>query len=174
MENVKVAVTLAGGSMSILTFCTVGRGSILPDGAVWTDRERGLWSRPPSEMNIASEISRAFINSTVVSWRTVAQGDLPVGRDYRDSWVDTGQSVVHDMDSAKKLHLQALRRERNGELEKEDVTCLRLLSMNSDASVVEARRQALRDIPKKAAEVYVTVETIDQLKSVTLGSLLNS
>jgi len=165
-EFVKIAVTLDTGALPILNFVTNGRGSLLPDGGAWVDQSRGLWAREPNETNIKSEISRAFINDNVVSWRIVKE--IPESRDYRDAWCDDGAAITHDMDKARSLKLGDIRRERDEKLKALDTGAIIALSSDDKAKLaqIESEKQALRDLPTALMPQIESANTIDDLNKI--------
>jgi hypothetical protein len=168
MSNVPVAVSLSGGNVSIMRFVTQGRGSILPDGAVWVSD--GQWSREANSTNIFSEISRAFVNDTVTSYRVVLESDIPQERDYRDSVRDTGTALVYDMPTARELHMALIRHERARQFEQLDRDWMKYFAQgnSTQAAAVEAQRQTLRDRPQVIQPDVDAAQTVDALKLITL------
>lgn len=147
LQQVKLAITLDDGSLSVMSFLTVGRGSVLPYGARWgTDpssdteedrakgKEAGSWVRPATDANIFEELSRTFpsidpetkaARPQPVIYRRLADDEMPKDRTYRGAWKDVGTEpgraqISHDMAKAREIHLELVRRARIGKLEELD------------------------------------------------------
>jgi len=162
-----VAVTVEGEPLAVMGILSKGRGSILPSGAEWT--EDGWWVRPPTDAVIAEEVGRYAGGRTVLSYRRILPSDIPNDRSYRNAWVDTGSAVNHDMPKARELHLGRLRLERTGKLAELDIESIRYFGRDGKkVDEIEARKQALRDMPVTLAPVLEACKTIDELKLVSL------
>jgi len=162
-----VAVTLDDGSpVAIMGILEKGRGSVLPSGASWV--HEGYWYRPASSEVIFEEISRAFAGKTVVSYRRIERGEIPIDRAYRNALVDDGEKLIHDMSKAREVHLDKLRRERASKMEALDIELIRALGAGKPVKDIEAKKQALRDMPTMLAPKLAACKTINELKGVTL------
>jgi hypothetical protein len=156
-EQVKVALTLADGSLAVMGFVTRGFN---PDGSVQFERE-------PTPENIQAEIAKAGL--AVVSWRFVDDADLPASREYRNAWHDTGTAIDHDMPKAREIHRERLRAARKPLLEALDIEYQRA-DEDGDAAhkrdVVEHKNwlRGITDDPRIDA-----AQTIDDLKTVAVG-----
>ena len=75
-------------------------------------------------------------------------------------------SLGVDMDKARTIHMNVIRRARNLELEKEDVAYMKAVELGdaSEQATVAARKQALRDIPT-TLDLITDVTTTDELKA---------
>ena len=106
-EQIKVLATYADGGVAVIAFVTV---SYRPDGEIH-------WEREASPENIEAECAKIsqVLPSPIVSWRVIADADVPTARDYRNAWIDTGNAVGHDMPRARELHRDKLRRARERE-----------------------------------------------------------
>mgnify|MGYP001599207816 FL=1 len=87
--HVFVAITVDDGTVHIMDFITVGRGSVLPRGAKWV--REGWWTREPTNENIFAEISRTYptwsssgrlVNPT--GYKIVALEAIPASRGERN------------------------------------------------------------------------------------------
>ncbi len=171
-QFIKVAITLDSGQLSIMSFCVVGRGSILPDGAVWVEGAQGMWTRPPSQENLFSEVSRAFSDPNgpqPVKFRVISDSELPTDRDYRNALRDTGTGIEHDMPKARALHLNKLRNARTMQLEQLDRDWMRATAKGDAdiAAAIEEQRQRLRDMPQAVRPRLDAAQSVQQLKEVT-------
>jgi len=71
-----------------------------------------------------------------------------------------------NMDKARAIHLEEIRRVRNEELVKEDVTFMRAVEdADTDAqATIKTKKQTLRDIPA-TFDITTDVDTPEQLKA---------
>lgn len=147
-ETVKIAIRRVDGSVAIMHFVTRGRGSILPYGATWEDKARGLWRREPSDANVFQEIGRQP-TIDAVAYRRVGEADVPTDRTFRDAWEDDGASIRTNMPKARAIHLGRVRATRARALANLDAEWMRAQGQGkkTEAEAVEAKRQALRDLP---------------------------
>jgi hypothetical protein len=146
-ETILVAVTMPDG-LHITVLATAARGNVLPEGASWLDESTGWWVRPPTQAVIESELKKACPGA--LSWRIIQESDLPTGgRTYRNAWVDTGTSVVHDMPKARDVHRDLIRKLRVPALKELDAQWMRATGQGkkAEADAIESQRQALRDAP---------------------------
>lgn len=69
---------------------------------------------------------------------------------FRDSWVSDGDVVKVDMDKARDIHMQRIRKARADALEANDTAWLTATKKGDTAAVQAAGREAqrLRDLPK--------------------------
>lgn len=105
--------------------------------------------------------------------RVTTVDQLPTDRDYRDAWTDALPTTTVDinMDKAKNIHLDRLRRERDEELKKLDIETFKAYGTKNDVKLqeIEEKKQKLRDMPDKFSEL--AIDTVEQLKSVKLEDL---
>jgi len=105
--------------------------------------------------------------SQPVSYRLISDFALPEDRTYRGAWRDdgAGAQIVHDMGKAREIHLAGVRRARAAKLEGLDRDWMRATGQGKkrDADVIEAKRQALRDLPTTLG--VEDAKTIDELKA---------
>lgn len=69
---------------------------------------------------------------------------------FRDAWEDTGTTIQINMDKARVIHMNRIRKARDAELENLDVSymsALEIFDTNEQARIV-ALKQVLRDIPQ--------------------------
>jgi hypothetical protein len=86
-----------------------------------------------------------------VEWHEVAVDELPRDRTFRDAWVHTGNGRCEvDMDRARSIHMDRIRRARDAELAKLDVPYMKAQERGDQDAMIQiaAQKQALRDIPQ--------------------------
>lgn len=155
-EQTKLALTLADGSLAVMSFVTRG---FTPNGAVQFEREL-------SEASVRAECAKAGL--ALVSWRAITDEDLPATREYRGAWCDRGGRIGHDMPKARDIHRQKLRVERVGRLAKLDVEYQRADEAGDKKAkqTIAKAKQALRDAP--ADPRIEAARTVDELKDIGL------
>jgi hypothetical protein len=97
----------------------------------------------------------------------VENTDLPASGDYFfDAWEWDGSAVAVNMTKARAIHLGEIRRVRNGELVKEDVTFMRAIEAeDTDAqATIKTKKQTLRDLPA-TFDITTDVDTPEKLKA---------
>lgn len=162
-----IAIERSDGGVSLMTFITVGRGSILPEGAAWApELGGGTWFRPASDALIRSEITKVMPAEEVVAWRKATADDVPGDRTYRDAWVHKDGQVVHDMTRARGVHRNLLRKHRAPVLRELDARWMRATGQGktAEADAIEAQRQAWRDAP--AAPRIEAAGSVEELKAL--------
>lgn len=150
---------------------TVGRGSVLPRGAVWIEDRPGWWRREPTDAVIFEEVSRAFTSGPAATgYRRLLPGEVPADRTYRDALRDDGKRLHHDMPKAREIHLGKLRRQRVDVLAELDKRWMAAMGAGDDHAVkaIEAKRQRLRDMPTEKAPALEAAQTTDDLKAIAL------
>lgn len=177
IETVKIAVSLDDGSLSILQFVTLGRGSRLPEGAAWVNQVAGWWKRDATDELVFGEICRAFPAKTdqgaalpkVTGYKFVTDADIPTDRTYRDAWVHDGKTIIHDMSKARDIHRNMLRHARAPKLVELDAAFMKAAEHGNPVVMISAQKQDLRDVTKHPD--IEAAQTVDELKQVTLGLL---
>lgn len=166
-----VAIKMEDGSLAIMQFNT----SIVQGGVEWL--------REATDENIQAEINKTFSsvnrdgevtwNVAVTSWRRISKEDIPTTREFRNAWKDTGSAIEHDMVKCRGIHLGHLRAERAKLLPELDVQWMRAFSTGNtiSAAVVEAKRQALRDMPQTFSANIQAAATVDALKAIVLTQI---
>jgi hypothetical protein len=164
-ETVRIAIRRADGGVSIMSFVTRGRGSVLPYGAAWEDQERSLWKREPTDANVSQEIARIPLLEAT-GYRRIADAEIPADRAFRDALVDDGTRLVHDMPRAREILRQRLRVARVPVLAALDVEYQRADEQSDKAGKarVVLLKQELRDIT--AHPGIEAAQTTDELKQV--------
>jgi hypothetical protein len=164
-EAIKIAIVRPDGGVSIMAFLTIGRGNILPEGAVWLDEKTGSWARSPTESTVAGEVRRAMPD--FVAWYRVADDDIPTDRTFRDALHHNGKALVHDIEKARSIKRDHLRHERASALPLLDNEWMKATGQGDkkSADLVEAKRQKWRDAP--ADPRIDAAKTGEELKAVT-------
>lgn len=166
MNDILVAITMADGHLQIMTLVVNGRGSVLPENAVWSNVP-GYWFRDPTDVVIQSEVDKACYGQSVASWRRIERSALSThDRTYRNAWMDDGKSIVHNMEKAKEIHRNHIRKHRKAKLAELDAQWMKAMGGDDKAAAkaVETQRQVLRDAP--ADPRIAAAKTTDDLKAI--------
>lgn len=165
-ESVRIAIERTDAPLAIMEFITLGRGNILPYGAVW--EKGGWWKREANEANLAYEVLKTFADAE--TWFPVRVDQILTDRTYRNAWASTSgkDGITHDMPKARELHREILRRARAPMLEALDVEYLRAQETGDPAKVaaVALRKQTLRDVTKLPA--IEAAQTVEELKRIVM------
>ncbi|CAB4176449.1 hypothetical protein UFOVP1672_12 [uncultured Caudovirales phage] len=172
--QVQFAVNMDDGTVAVIAFMTEGRSPTLPFGAVWKPDGSGLWYREPSDVNVFAELSKAFPSVDMnglpkpqpVSYKRIEIADLPQDRTYRNALTFDGEAFDHDIEKAKDIQLDLVRRARTVELGKLDVEWMKAVGQgdNKKAQEIEAKRQSLRDAPQTLDMSQVA--NVEELKAI--------
>ena len=164
-ETELLALTFADDTIGIMTFVTCEYNT---DGSP-------RWTREATAEEIEKETLKASKSFDaeklpVKGWRKVKAQEIPEDRSYRNALRHDGTKFYHDMDHARRLHLDNLRDERGRMLEQLDRDWMRASGQGkkAEAKVVEEKRQALRDFPVIKAAAIQSASTTDELKKITL------
>jgi len=113
-----------------------------------------------------------FNSSPVVSFAIVDGANVP-DKTYRNAWVAVNNQVVVDMPKARAIHLERLKAQREELLKVLDVEWSKHTAQNKkqEADAIEAKRQALRDMPVTIQVALNAAQTPEQLKLVTSPAL---
>lgn len=146
-EFTPIAVIRQDGSVAILRYGVLARGSFLPKGAMWLDEMQGIWARPLLPELIEIEVKKAVPD--YVSWKQISEDDLPERDDYRNALRDIDGKLQHDLATAKVLHRNIIRHERAAAFAKLDGDWMKAVAQNDVETIaaVEAKRQVWRDAP---------------------------
>jgi hypothetical protein len=168
IEQIYIAITRADGGVSIMGFVTVGRGSVLPSDAEWIPGRPGWWRRSPTDAAIFYEVSRSTPDAT--GYHRINKADIPADRAYRDALAHDGVKLHHHMPKAREIHLDKLRRHRAIALEDLDKQWMRATAADDKhaAKAIEAKRQALRDMPTTKRPHIEAASTVDELANIKL------
>jgi hypothetical protein len=141
-------------------------GEIKVTGFAWNDA-----TRPPGLTDdefLAYAMERTFQSfgvSVSTPYRVVDEA-IPAAKYslFRAAWTDFDLTV--DMDKARVLHMNDIRKVRNAELVKEDVTFMRAVEDgDTDAqAAIKTKKQTLRDIPA-TFDITTDVDTPEKLKA---------
>jgi hypothetical protein len=104
----------------------------------------------------------------IVGVREIALDEMPVDRDFREAWTDSGKLTI-DMDRARAIHQDRLRQLRSPKLAALDVEMSRAYKDAARQEAIEARRQRLRDVTDDPA--IAAARTPDELRAVLPAAL---
>lgn len=156
-EVTHIAINFEDGSVGVMLFVT----------REYTSDGETRWARAADREGVIQEIAKSSYDQKVVSWRFLEKSEVekipPHWREYRNAWKLT-DSISIDMDAAKEIHKDKLRRLRKPLLEALDVAYMRQLETGEDASAITSQKQALRDVTDDPAIDKAT--TIEELKAV--------
>lgn len=87
-------------------------------------------------------------------------------RTFREAWDFDGTNINVNMTKARVIHLAEIRKVRNAELVKEDVTFMRAVEEgDTDAqATIKTKKQTLRDLPA-TFDITTDADTPEQLKA---------
>ncbi len=172
--SVQIAITMDNGTLQVMSFVTQSRSPTLPYGAVWSDEKMGRWDREPTDKNVLAEITKTFRLKDSkglplpqpVRWKRVEASDIPADRTYRNAWRHDGEKFFHDIEHAKQIHLDKVRRARTAALTELDRDWMKATGQEDQktAKAIEAKRQALRDAPQTLD--LSAVKTVEELKAI--------
>lgn len=164
-ETVLIAIECADDTVIIMAFVTCEYNN---DGSP-------RWTREATAEEIEKEIGRMSVSidkekRPFRGWRRVERSEIPEDRTYRNALRHDGTKFHHDMAHARRLHLAELRHQREKKLEQLDRNWMRASGQGkqNDATIIEEKRQALRDFPVTMAARIERANTTDELKKVTL------
>ena len=168
-KDILIAISREDGGVSIMSFTVIGRGNVLPSGAIWL--KDGWWSRDSSKEIVDSEVAKATAHPSepkAISWRFIELSEVPQDRTYRNAWKDDGQRIAHDMTKAREIHRDHIRKARKAALAELDGRWMRATGQgdNKRADLTEAERQKWRDAPEDAR--IEAAQTTEELKALLL------
>lgn len=100
---------------------------------------------------------KKFISYAVV-------GDVLSDRYFRDAWSLSENGLVVDFDKAKDVQMRKIRAARDSALKKLDKEIIKVIGQDDKVSVIETKRQALRDLPQNVD--FGGIKSTDELKTV--------
>lgn len=170
-EEIPFAIAWPDGSLAILHYTVVGRGDVLPPGAVWLDEKAGWWRREPTTENVESRVLPVIYERNVseskpvegVSWHRL--GSAPPERDFRAALVYRNGACVVDLPRACQVVLQRVREHRAPQLDKLDKDWMRATGRGEDTAAIELQRQALRDLPQTLLPQLQACATVEDLRA---------
>ena len=143
-----------------------------------------IYTRPDSGISIVipakgitnDDLMNKSIPIDAINVRELNENDLPVNREFRNSWCDTTQDSRVDIDcnKAKNIQLERLREVRNKRLDEKDAEYMKALSTNQDTTTIANEMQQLRDAtnPLKSLDCAGKVNDNALLQQIkTLGTL---
>jgi hypothetical protein len=150
-----------------MSFLTQGRGSILPSGATWINKDDATWYREPDAVNIAAEIATTdWGTDSPIRHRVVKEADvLALDPLFRGARVDTGIAIEYDMVKARGVWRDRLRAQRIDAMKTLDAEWMKATATKKGVAAIEAQRQVWRDAP--ADPRIEAAKTIEQLKTIT-------
>lgn len=104
----------------------------------------------------------------IKGWR-VADESPPADRTFRDTWVDDGATIAHDMTKAREIWRDRMRDARAPLLAALDIEYMRALERGQATETIVGRKQGLRDAPADPA--IEVASTPDELKAVWPAAL---
>lgn len=137
----------------------------------------GIVGRTQFVEEVSDEQVQEMLDKTVfkrgapVSWRRASLSDFPTDHgDFRNAWKDDGKSISVDMDKAKELTRERLRRERKPLLDALDIEAMRAIEAGDSGKLgeVTADKQRLRDIT--ALPEIDSAKTPDDLRAISVGA----
>ena len=114
----------------------------------WTEREEIIPGE--TEEEFLTRIMAKDVPADAANVAVIEPEELPYRGGLRDAWRQAGEAAPHvDMTLARAIRTDRVRAERDTRLAAEDIAFTRALGANDAAgqAAVEARRQALRDLP---------------------------
>lgn len=95
--------------------------------------------------------------------RIVDESDIPTNRTFRNAWVDTGNSVTHDITKCREIHKSRLRDWRAPKLLALDIAYQRADEAGDGAQKkqIANEKQLLRDITKNPS--IASANTVEEL-----------
>lgn len=172
-----IAITFDDGSLGIMQF-------VLNPRYVSRDADGLPVAAPVRQATpeaVAEEIGRcSWGERTVASWRLIGDEELvahpvtglkyPLSHDrtFRDCWHDAEGRVRVNMQKARGVHMERLRGARNAALAALDGEWMKATGQKktADASAVEKKRQALRDLPSTVWPDIDAAETPEELIAI--------
>lgn len=85
-----------------------------------------------------------------VNYKVITPDELPQDRHFRNAWI-LDDEVKIDLNKAKEIHKNSIRRVRRSLLESLDIQFQRALETGEDTSTIVAQKNALRDATNNPA-----------------------
>jgi hypothetical protein len=99
-----------------------------------------------------------------ISWREIAETDIPADRTFRVALTDNGVQLTHDMPKARDIWRDKMRAARASLFANLDEQLMQALERGQPTAAIAARKQALRDVTADPA--IEAAQTLEQLKAV--------
>lgn len=121
---------------------------------------------PDFEQDIKAKLAKPD-RERVKGHRICSKAEVPTDRSFRAAWRDSGKSIDIDMDHAKAITRDRLRKERAPLLADLDVQAIRAVETDDKAKLLEvaAEKQRLRDIT--ALPGIEAAATPEELKAIS-------
>lgn len=171
-DQTPLILTMDDGTITIYSFMKRAMSPTLPFGAAWTDME-GVWERAVTDANVFAEISKAFPGVDTVgkpkpqpiSYKVTTWDTIPTDRTYRNALQYNGALLYHDLEKAKDIHRDHIRKMRNLEMDQLDKDWMKATGQGNkkEADDVEAKRQEMRDAPALDLSSATTTEELKAL-----------
>ena len=123
----------------------------------------GLWARRCLDLTIAKHPEwQGFESADLLS-------DTLPSRRFRDAWRLVVGQVTEDLAACRAIRLAEVRRDRDARMPQFDAEWLKATGQGdaARAAAVEARRQALRDVPQVAAPALAACTTPAKIAAFT-------
>lgn len=120
----------------------------------------------------AIERSMRLLPQDAIDPHVIEEADVPQDRTYRNAWTKAeGQDFSVDMEKAREIQREALRKERDPILASLDVDFMKAVEQGDQKAIADiaTRKQALRDVTDDAA--LEQAQTPEDLKALTLDVL---
>lgn len=120
---------------------------------------------PDFELDIKAKLAKPD-QKRVAGHRVCSKEEVPTDRAFRAAWRDAGKSIDIDMDHAREITRNRLRKERAPLLADLDVQAIRAMERSDKVKLEEvaAEKQRLRDIT--ALPEIIEAKTPDELKAI--------
>lgn len=107
----------------------------------------------------------------IISFRELTENEVLPRRDYREAWSDQGKTIEVDLEKAKEVKRQFLRKERVSILNDLDVESIKALESNDSVKLEEVKneKQRLRDAPSSPAIDNAT--SLEDLDAITINNI---
>lgn len=98
--------------------------------------------------------------------------DHPTEKTFRGAWEHDGEAIVVNMDKAREIQADAIRRERAEVLPGLDADFMKALETGADTSAIAAQKKLLRDAPQHRLIAEAT--TPEELAEVNLAAIMEA
>ena len=128
-----------------------------------TEDEILAWS---IEHQVGKDAAGATVPHHIIEKADYDRDPFVADRTFRQAWICPSGTLECDMTKARVIHLEEIRKVRNAELVKEDVTFMRAVEAeDTDAqATIKTKKQTLRDIPA-TFDITTDVDTPEKLKA---------
>jgi hypothetical protein len=153
----KIVYTRPDGGLSI----------VVPAAKEKLEQQLGVLSEAQYEKHVYDR----SVPPDAINPREIEDSEIPSDREFRNAWKDDSNSIGFDLDKAKDIQLERIRKAREPKLVELDKEFMLALEKGSDVSEIASKKQSLRDItePLKA----LVPDNIDDIKNAFPGELKN-